>query len=209
MPPFSNLREHTTRSNVLSTLFRQIRNLCGAKSLSQTKPEMAAPTIVIVPGLWLGTRPYGLLVDEMKKKSPSLTDFVYAPLVSTGKKSPGNPTMLDDAMGIREVIRPLVEGGKRLVIIGHSSGAFLSAMATEDLEVGQRLATPSNGGVERFIFITGGILPAGAPHPPTNWETKARFTQAIMLEEYILTLARRIGWRSLAQRPRRETLPRR
>ena len=84
--------------------------------------------------------------------------------------------MLDDAMGIREVIKPLVEGGKRVVVISHSSGAFLSAMATEDLEVGQKLATQSNGGVERFVFITGGILPVGAPHPPTNWEKKARLT---------------------------------
>ena len=149
---------------------------------------MVAPTIVIVPGLWLGPHPYELLVEEMKKKSPLLKDFVYAPLVSTGRKSPGNPTMLDDATGIREVIKPLVEGGKRLVIIGHSSGAFLSAMATEDLEVGQKLAIQSGGGVERFVFITGGILPTGAPHPPTNWETKVRLTQTIRLTASIRTL---------------------
>ncbi|KAL3470107.1 hypothetical protein BJX99DRAFT_251472 [Aspergillus californicus] len=79
----------------------------------------------------------------MKKAAPTLTDFVYAPLVSTGKASPGNPTMHDDAKGI----------------------PFLSAMATEDLEVGERLAAPSGGGVERFVFIAGGILPLGAPHP--------------------------------------------
>ncbi|KAF9887614.1 hypothetical protein FE257_009707 [Aspergillus nanangensis] len=127
---------------------------------------MASPTIVIVPGLWLGPRPYELLVEEMKKAAPSLTDFVYASLVSTGKSSPGNPTMYDDAMGIREVIKPLVEAGIRLVVVGHSAGAFLSAMATEDLEIGEKLAAPSGGGVERFIFIAGGILPVGAPHPP-------------------------------------------
>lgn len=133
---------------------------------------MVAPTIVIVPGFWLGPRPYEPLVDAMKKAAPSLTDIVYAPLVSTGTRSPGAPNMLDDAMGIRAVIKPLVESGKRLVIVGHSSGAFLSAMATEDLEVGQKLAAPSGGGVERFVFVAGGLLPVGAPHPPTNWEAK-------------------------------------
>lgn len=124
-----------------------------------------APTVVIVPGLWLGPQPYELLVDEMQKAALGLTDFVYAPLVSTGTRSPGNPTMYDDAVGIREVIRPLVEAGKRLVLVGHSAGAFLSGMATEGLEVGEEVAMKSGGGVERFVFIAGGILPVGAPHP--------------------------------------------
>ncbi|KAL3492470.1 hypothetical protein BJX62DRAFT_224610 [Aspergillus germanicus] len=104
----------------------------------------------------------------MKKLAPSLTDFIYAPLISTGTSSPGNPTMYDDAMGIREIIKPLVEVGKRLVIVGHSAGAFLSGMAMEGLEVGGELAAPTGaggGGVERFVFIAGGILPLGAPHP--------------------------------------------
>ncbi|RDW92777.1 alpha/beta hydrolase [Aspergillus mulundensis] len=126
---------------------------------------MPAPTIVIIPGLWLGPKPYGLLVHEMKNAAPALTDFVYAPLLSTGTRSPGNPSMYDDAMGIRAVIEPLVHAGKRLVLIGHSAGAFLSAMATEGLEVGAEIATQSGGGVERFVFIAGGILPVGAPHP--------------------------------------------
>lgn len=128
---------------------------------------MVAPTIVIVPGLWVGPRSYELLAEEIKKAS-LVTDIVYAPLKSTGKKSPGNPNMLDDAKGIREVIQPLVEAGKRVVVVAHSAGAYLSAMATEDLEVGQKLVAPSGGGVERFVFIAGGLFPAGTPHPPMD-----------------------------------------
>ncbi|KAL3430068.1 hypothetical protein BDV09DRAFT_189577 [Aspergillus tetrazonus] len=74
----------------------------------------------------------------MRKAALGLTDFVYAPLVSTGTRSPGNPTI---------------------------AGAFLSAMATEGLEVGEEVAMKSGGGVERFVFIAGGILPVGAPRP--------------------------------------------
>lgn len=141
---------------------------------------MGAPTIVVVPGLWLGPHPYDLFVNELKKAAPSLTKIVFAELRSTGTRSPGAPNMLDDAMGIRSVIKPMVEAGERLVIIAHSGGAFLSAMATEDLEVGQKLATPSGGGVEKFIFIAGGILPVGVPHPPTNWEAKASLTVQVV-----------------------------
>lgn len=61
-------------------------------------------------------------------------------------------------MAIRAVIKPLVESGNRVVVIGHSSGAFLSAMATENLEVGQKIAAASGGGVDRFVFICGGII---------------------------------------------------
>ncbi|KAK4494432.1 hypothetical protein PRZ48_014730 [Zasmidium cellare] len=132
---------------------------------------MSGPTIVIVPGFWLGPKPYELLAEELKKAAPSIPEIVYAELASTGTKSPNAPTMQDDANGIRAVIKPLVEAGKKVVVIGHSSGAFLSAMATEDLEVGQKLAK-SGGGVERFVFIAGGILPVGARHPPTDWEEK-------------------------------------
>lgn len=138
----------------------------------QLTQKMPAPTIVIVPGFWLGPQPYSLLIDELKKAAPSLTDIVTAELASTGTRSPNAPTMLDDAMGIRAVIKPLVEAGKRVVVVGHSAGAFLSAMATEDLEVGQKIAEASGGGVERFVFIAGGLLPVGARHPPTDWEVK-------------------------------------
>lgn len=137
---------------------------------------MPSPTIVIVPGFWLGPRPYELLVDELKKTAPSSPDIVYAELASTGTRSPNAPTMLDDAMAIRAVIKPLVESGKRVVVVGHSAGAFLSAMATEDLEVGQKIAKASGGGVERFVFVAGGLLPVGARHPPTDWETKVNRT---------------------------------
>lgn len=147
-----------------------------------TTKNMVAPTIVIIPGFWLRPSPYDLLVDELKKAAPSLTNIVFAQLTSTGTRSPGALNMLDDAMGIRAVIKPLVETGKRLVLIGHSSGAFLSAIATDDLEVGEKLALPSGGGVERFIFIAGGLLPAGAPHPPTNWEAKVSPLHVYRLE---------------------------
>ena len=140
---------------------------------------MTTPTLVIVPGLWLGPYPYQKWADEtLTKMEPSLKgNIFYAPLASTGTRSPGAPNMTDDATAIRKVIQPLVEAGKKVVVIGHSSGAFLSAMSTEDLEVGQKLAVPHGGGVEKFIFIAGGLLPVGAPHPPTNWEAKASVPQ--------------------------------
>jgi pimeloyl-ACP methyl ester carboxylesterase len=174
---------------------------------------MPPPTIVIVPGLWLGPRPYELLVEEMKKLAPSLTEFIYAPLISTGTCSPGNPTMYDDAMGIRGIIKPLVEASKRLVIVGHSAGAFLSAMATEDLEVGGKFAAPSGGGgggVERFVFIAGGILPLGAPHPELGFlDVRVRLFQSLKgvvlsgcYYSSLLTMINIIGRRGLLPHPR-------
>lgn len=157
-------------------LFDRLQDFSTLQELSIITSKMPGPTIVIVPGFWLGPKPYELLVDELKRAAPSLTDIAYAELASTGTRSPNAPTMLDDAMGIRAVIKPLVEAGKRVIVVGHSAGAFLSAMATEDLEVGQKIAKASGGGgVEKFVFVAGGLLPVGARHPPTDWEVKVQF----------------------------------
>lgn len=165
---FTKLAKHKTQVDILFA--------SSSKSINKSELlffhkrfVMALPTIVIVPGLWLGPKPYELLEQETKKLLPSLPDFVYAPLVSTGRASPGNPNMTDDSLGVRQVIKPLVEAGKRLVLIGHSTGALVAAGSTEDLEVGEKLAAPSGGGVERFVFIVGGILPVGSPHPPMSF----------------------------------------
>ncbi|KAL4978863.1 hypothetical protein BDW66DRAFT_148718 [Aspergillus desertorum] len=92
-----------------------------------------SPAVVIIPGLWLGPKPYELLVNETQKAAPSLTDFVYAPLVSTGTRSPGNPTMYDDAAGIRGVIKPLVEAGKRLFLVLEPSARKITLIKADHL----------------------------------------------------------------------------
>jgi pimeloyl-ACP methyl ester carboxylesterase len=127
---------------------------------------MTAPTLVLVPGLWEGPTVYDSLREILAKAAPPIPDCHPAPLRSTGTTTPGNPTMLDDIQGIREVVEPLVQAGKRVVVVAHSAGGFLGSAAVEGLEVGGKDTKGSGGGVEKMFFIAAGIAPAGTQHRP-------------------------------------------
>jgi pimeloyl-ACP methyl ester carboxylesterase len=89
----------------------------------------------------------------------------YAPLVSTGCVSPGNPTLKDNVQNIRDVLEPLVKEEKDVIVIGHSAGGPLGASATKGLSLKERKKTEKTGGVNKFVFLTAGSVPPGWRHP--------------------------------------------
>lgn len=120
-----------------------------------------APTIVFVPGLWEGPT-----VFEQTALLLRVAGFETdtAALLSTGTKSPGNPTMEDDMAAIRKVVASYVEQDKDVVLVPHSAGGFLASGAIEDLESSKRAAAGKKGGVCKIVFLAAGILPEGAAH---------------------------------------------
>jgi pimeloyl-ACP methyl ester carboxylesterase len=123
---------------------------------------MAKPTLVFVPGIWEGTSVFEAVASSLREHGYST---VYAPLASTGHASPGNPTLLDDVQHIRNVIMPLVENEKNVIVVGHSAGGPLGAAATKGLSVNERTEAGKVGGVQKFVFLTAGLVPAGWRHP--------------------------------------------
>ena len=123
---------------------------------------MAKPTLVLVPGIWEGTSVFDVVASSLRAHG---YDTVYAPLASTGHASPGNPTLLDDVQHIRNVIKPLVEEDKEVIVVGHSAGGPLGAAATKDLSLKERTEAGKGGGVKKFVFLSAGLVPAGWRHP--------------------------------------------
>ena len=123
---------------------------------------MAKPTLVFVPGIWEGTSVFDVVAKSLRGHG---YNTVYAPLASTGHKSPGNPTLLDDVQHIRNVIKPLVEEDKDVIVVGHSAGGPLGAAATKGLSFKERNEAGKAGGVKKFVFLTAGLVPAGWRHP--------------------------------------------
>jgi pimeloyl-ACP methyl ester carboxylesterase len=66
---------------------------------------------------------------------------------------------------IRNVIKPLVEEDKEVIVVGHSAGGALGAAATKDLSLKERTEAGKGGGVKRFVFLSAGLAPAGWRHP--------------------------------------------
>jgi pimeloyl-ACP methyl ester carboxylesterase len=123
---------------------------------------MAKPTLVLVPGIWEGTSVFDVVANSLRAHG---YNTVYAPLASTGHASPGNPTLLDDVQHIRNVIKPLVEEDKEVIVVGHSAGGPLGAAATKDLTLKERTEAGKSGGVKKFVFLSAGLVPAGWRHP--------------------------------------------
>jgi len=150
-------------SKMLKLLAHISKYLPLFKALRRPLPRaMAKPTLVFVPGIWEGPSIFDIVRDSLRAYG---YNSVYAPLASTGKASPGNPTLLDDVQHIRNVIKPLVEEDKEVVVVGHSAGGPLGAAATKGLSVKERTEAGQAGGVKKFVFMTAGLVPAGWRHP--------------------------------------------
>lgn len=124
-----------------------------------------APIILLVPGFWEGPTVYQQLTGLLQADGFRTE---VAPLVSTGHKSPNNPTMKDDIAAIRMHVAKLVEADQEVVLVLHSVAGMLGSNAIEDLELSKRQAAGKKGGVTKIIFIAAGIGPEGLSHssPP-------------------------------------------
>jgi pimeloyl-ACP methyl ester carboxylesterase len=125
---------------------------------------MSKPTIVMVPGLWEGTDPFSAVSTMLQSHSYPVT---FAPLASTGKPSPGNPSMDDDVAAIRAVLAQLVEEKHQSVLlVCHSAGGFLGPSAMEGLVKSHREKSGLEGGVVGIVFLAGAVAPEGYMHTP-------------------------------------------
>jgi hypothetical protein len=123
------------------------------------------PTIIFVPGLWEGPTVFNKVKSLLQ--SDGYTTNV-ASLLSTGRLSPGNPSMDDDIANIRSTVLKAVEADQEVLLVCHSAGGFLGSAAIEGLTLKAREDRGLKGGVVKILFIAAGIFPKGSkpPQPP-------------------------------------------
>ena len=126
------------------------------------------PTILFVPGLWEGPTVFesvaGLLQTGGRAEGLSTE---IASLVSTGKTSPGNPTMKDDVAAVHTHLKSLIEeAGKEVLLVVHSAGGFIGSEAMEGMAAKGRKEGGLNGGVVGIVFLAAGVAPEGYEHGP-------------------------------------------
>jgi alpha-beta hydrolase superfamily lysophospholipase len=109
-----------------------------------------SPSVLIVPGLWEGIAPFKR-VSELLSAEGFPTQITSLP--STGTKSPGNPSMLDDIASVRIAVETIVETGAVLILVAHSAGGFLASGAIEGLTVKHRQEKGLSGGVAKIVFL--------------------------------------------------------
>ncbi|KAK2615730.1 hypothetical protein N8I77_002464 [Diaporthe amygdali] len=117
------------------------------------------PTIVIVPGAWQFTSVFVPFADLLRGQGFT-TEIVDMPSVG-GTELP--LTGLDeDIKAVRDVVQPLVEAGKEIVLLTHSAGGVSGSGAVKGLDVKARKEAGLAGGVVRVIFMAAFMVPKGS-----------------------------------------------
>ena len=124
---------------------------------------MSKPAVVFVPGFWEGPEVFSSVQEALGSYG---YETLAVALPSTGTSSPNNPSMHDDIQAIRANIEPQIEEGNELLLAMHSAGGFLGSNATEGLSTKERTAAGKKGGVQKLVFLTGGVLDEGVQHGP-------------------------------------------
>lgn len=114
-------------------------------------------TIVFVPGAWHNCDAF---IDVMTKVEAKGHHCVPAPLKTNGAK-PALKNNEADVERIRNIVRPLVEEGKDVVMVFHSYGSLPGCDALPDLDKKSRSERGQNGGVIGLVYLAAFLLPAG------------------------------------------------
>ena len=132
----------------------------------------AKPTIAFVPGSFVTTGGYDLVIEQLSK-----LDY---PTVRIELKSVGGTTLatsIDDAAHINSVLAPLVARGKEVVVVMHSYGGIPGTDGTKSLAKVDQQAAGKEGGIIGLVYIAAFMIQQGAsatstrgdPGPMPDW----------------------------------------
>ncbi|KUJ13786.1 alpha/beta-hydrolase [Mollisia scopiformis] len=116
------------------------------------------PLIVLVHGAWHRPNSFKKLQVELERQGYE----VLCPALVTMSKTKENAgaTHLDDVALIHELLRPHLDQGREVVIVGHSYGGVPSVVSCEGNTVDERAAQGKKGGIRAIVFIAAIVLPA-------------------------------------------------
>ncbi|KAI1456549.1 alpha/beta-hydrolase [Annulohypoxylon moriforme] len=136
------------------------------------------PTILLIHGAWHLPLHYSSLIDPLRSSGYT----VLAPyLVTTGyDDSIDDKTHVDSTKQIREYLRPLLDQGRKIVVVAHSAGGIVATGATVGLTLEDRAAQGLQGGIISVVYIAAltdpkqGRPDAPIPFPPGWTDYKKR-----------------------------------
>ena len=118
-----------------------------------------SPTVVVIPGAWHSPIHYSLLLAEIEKAGYP-TSSARSP--SCGSTDPYSQSVTGDAAFIRQnLLFPLINAGRDIVLVMHSYGGCPGAMAAKGLSKAEMLAASRKGGIIGLIFICAFVAQEG------------------------------------------------
>lgn len=157
------------RSTESKTLFHSLPS-----TLNMASPSNLA--VVLCHGSYHTSAPYDPLLEALQARGiaahcPQLPTSDLAKLNVGDVESPdfdleppsgGYPQGKEDAEIIIDVLKPLVEAGKDVLLVGHSSGGWTATQAAQpDLQAKVRKGKGQAGGIIGILYIGAFIIPVG------------------------------------------------
>ena len=113
------------------------------------------PTIVLVHGAFHRS----VCFDKIKQRLEALSYPVTTVDSPTTNGSSLTTTYKDDVEAIHQVMLPLMDEGKEIVIVGHSLGGISACASTEGESIAERATAGKKGGIRSIVFICAFALP--------------------------------------------------
>lgn len=113
------------------------------------------PTIVLVPGAWHYPECYDLLVERLHQHEYETRNVKLKSVVAPGEHRAESHH--EDANALKDVIQPLIEQGREVIVLGHSYGGVVVSEGSSGLGK-QRNKT---GGVVHIIYCCAWVLGEG------------------------------------------------
>jgi pimeloyl-ACP methyl ester carboxylesterase len=157
--------------------------------------ESQKPVIVIVPGAYHRPFHYRKIIDPLRAQGYEVLSF---DLVVCGEEVDPEMSFFDDAALIKEHLLPLLDEGKKAVIVSHSYGSLPVTALVEGETVAERTEKDLKGGIAAVINIAGFVFPVrgksifgndqNPPPPPYHiWKVRHGKKNGLMLARFSLT----------------------
>jgi alpha-beta hydrolase superfamily lysophospholipase len=118
--------------------------------------ESQKPVLVIVPGAYHRPFHYRKIIDPLRAQGYEVLSF---DLAVCGEDVDPELSFFDDAASIKEHLLPLLDEGKKAVIISHSYGSLPVTALVDGQTVAERAEKGFKGGIAAVINIAGFVFP--------------------------------------------------
>jgi hypothetical protein len=140
---------------------------------------MSKPTIVMVPGAWHRPEIYTGVVEYLSQYG---YPTVCLPLPSVGAEPP-HEDFSGDVKGIRNCVTQLVSKDENVVLVVHSGTSLPGSEALKGLGKREREGNGLNGGVIRYVVMSGFAMPEG--FQPAAKEDYSRFPEWMKMDHEV------------------------
>jgi dienelactone hydrolase len=139
-------------------------------------PSSSNLAVIVCHGLYHSPAPYMPLVDALKAEgidaycpqlpTSDLTKLnvgdVEHPNFDLGPPAEGYPQGEQDAEVVLDILKPLVEQGKSVVLLGHSAAGWtVTEAAKKELQAKTRAKHGLSGGIIGILYVGAFIIPVG------------------------------------------------